>query len=283
MPLVCRRIHRLRYCSVLWFLIVAGAVFAYSVAGQIDDSVECYAVLLEVHEYPEPYTDIPLGHVDVERISDMLELLGWPTESITVYLDNEVTRGKLIQSLNWLSRNTDGSDLVFFYLTAHGTFVRDVLRWNATVPSRWARIASPHKVLLLSSCVAGMFIAPFAEIETSGQIVVGAVGPREYNWCGVEEEGLPIVGRPIVHYFVQAMADSKSDADGDVSVEKAIETSTPRFQEYFREEIFVAPEFLEQFRVAHANDGWPFCPDRYPNPVVVDTDPSPMILDTSYY
>jgi hypothetical protein len=154
--------------------------------------VEFYAVLAEKDEYSDvDMTPLMVDYIDIKRLRDALEDLGWPSDQIHDL--KEFAQQDLQAELDWLEDIVDDNDLVFFYVTGHGTYLRRHIKWNSFFPDEWAQINTSQRVLVVDSCTAAEFIKNTSD-DPLPQISIAAVDEDEYGWKGIEEEGLPIIG-----------------------------------------------------------------------------------------
>ena len=207
--------------------------------------VEVFAVLAEKDDYKAlGMTDLHVDYIDNARLREALESLGWPAENIIELRD--FTRDDLEMELNWLEKKADANDLVFFYVTGHGSYLRDIVRWDSFFPDEWDEIPSLNKVLVVDSCQAAKYTN---QLKVGGGLVIAAVDKDEYGWKGLEEEGLPIVGGVFTYYFAEALLDPAADSnqDGQVSVQEAALAAEVKQRKYMHDEVFAVPQFLEMY------------------------------------
>lgn len=157
-----------------------------------DNPVNVYAVLAEKDSYSDVgMTSLLVDYIDIKRLRGALEQMGWPAEQIHEL--KEFDQDSLKTELDWLEENSDANDLVFFYVTGHGTYLRHNINWNSFFPDEWAQIASHNRVLVVDSCSAAEFTNPI-KADPNPHLSLAAVDEDEYGWKGIKEEGLPIVG-----------------------------------------------------------------------------------------
>lgn len=209
------------------------------------DPVDVYAVLAAKDDYKDVgMTDLLVDYVDLTRLREALESLGWPAESIIEL--REFTREDLLAEMDRLEAQADANDLVFFYVASHGRYLSDVVVWQDFFPAEWEEIPSLNKVLLVDSCQAAKFTN-----QLSGEVglTIAAVDEDEYGWKGIEEEGLPIVGGIFTYYFAKALTDPAADGNGDgkISVQEAALAAEELQRDYMHDVVFSVPEFLEGY------------------------------------
>jgi hypothetical protein len=273
-------------------LVLLAALLPCGLSG-LGETVDGYAVLMEVDTHPEGYGDIPIGHIHIAWLTELLRSFGWTEDHILVKRDAEVTRNGVIEAVEWLAERADSDDLVVFLVAAHGRVSTNVLRWKETVPDLWASVATSRKLLIVDACHAGEFtssavygrvVPPFMRAVGAGEpgIAVACVAYDEYAWVGVPEENDPIVGSPFLYYLVPAFhaETADRDRDGAVSVEEAFASAVPSTRIYYRDVIFGAhPDFAETFEQLHVS----FDPNEFPHPDMIDGCPGELILDLAWY
>jgi len=237
--------------------------------------VDGWAVLLEMNEFPEGYTDMPVGFVNSERMQTVLFSLGWQRDHIYVVRDN-LTISAVREAVEWLVNNTHCGDISLLYIFTHGSWMRNVLLWNDWFPVEWEKLNTSKKVLMVDTCGAEAFIEPIRN-DSSPHISLAHCSAHEVGWAGVEEEGLPIIGSVWNYYFCNALLNSSVDFDhnGLVSIEEAFNFSTPLVQRYMNETVFAVPEFLQMY---HDIGIYPEDYDAYPHPIMDDEYSDQLML-----
>jgi hypothetical protein len=207
--------------------------------------VDTYAVLAEKDNYKDVVmTDLLVDFIDIVRVRESLEALGWAGDNIHEL--QEFTAEDLRAELDWLEENADANDLVFFYVTAHGRYLSDVVNWKTFFPAEWEDVSAVNKVLVVDSCQAAQFTN---QIQENSGLLIAAVDEDEYGWKGLEEEGLPIVGGIFTYYFTEALLDPAADSDGDgrVSIQEAALAGEAQQRDYMHEVVFAVPEFVDDY------------------------------------
>ena len=242
-------------------------------------NVDGWAVLLEMNEFPEGWTDMPVDFINSERMQTVLLSLGWQRDHIYVAHDN-LTISVVQEAVEWLVNNADCDDIALLYIFTHGSWMRNILLWNDWFPVEWERLTST-KVLMVDTCGAEEFIEPIRN-DSSPHISLAHCSAHEVGWAGLEEEGLPIIGSVWNYYFCNALLNASADFDhnGLVSIEEAFNFSTPLVQEYMNETVFAVPEFLQMY---HDIGIYPEDYDAYPHPVMDDEYLGQLHLDLTYY
>ena len=234
-----------------------------------------WAVLLEMNDFPEGWSDIPVNFINSERMQAALLSLGWQSDHIYVVHDN-LTFSVVHGAVEWLLNNTDDDDFALFYIFTHGMWMRDVLQWNDWFPNEWRKLNTSKRILIIDTCFAEEFIESIKS-DPFPHISLACCSADEVSWAGLEEEGLPIIGSVWNYYFTNALCNSSADLDnnGFVSIEEAFNFSTPLVQRYMNETVFAVPEFLESY---HKIGIYPENYDAYPHPVMDDSYPDQLVI-----
>lgn len=234
-----------------------------------------WAVILEMNEFPEGWSDLPVDFINSERLRSTLLSLGWQTDHIYT-VNGELTKSIVQASVEWLITQTSSSDIAILYIFTHGTWMRNVLLWNSWFPSEWTKVNTPNRILMIDTCSAEEFIEP-VKTDPSAHLSLACCSQNEVSWAGLEEEGLPIIGSVWNYYFTSALCNSSADldADGSVSIEEAFQYSTPMVQRYMNETVFAVPEFLEGY---HDIGIYPENYDAYPHPIIDDAYSGQLIV-----
>jgi hypothetical protein len=212
-----------------------------------DTPVEYYAVLAEKDSYSDVgMSNLLVDYIDIQRLRDALEELGWPAENI--HEVKEFDQVSLKTELDWLEETADANDVVFFYVTGHGTYLRRNIRWKDFFPGEWAEIESMRRVLLVDSCTAAEFTNTLKD-DPNPYLALAAVDDDEYGWKGIEEEGLPIIGGIFTFYFAEALVETRADTneDGWVSVQEAALLAEKKQRTYMHEVVFGVQEFVDMY------------------------------------
>jgi hypothetical protein len=237
--------------------------------------VEYYAVLAEKDDYKDvDMTDLLVDYINIQRLRTVLEELGW--QSGNIHEIEEYDQGDLKAELDWLEEVVDDNDLVFFYVTGHGTYLRRHIKWSNFFPEEWAQIKAGQRVLLVDSCTAAEFTKTIKE-DPNPYISIAAVDEDEYGWAGLEEEGLPIIGGVFTYYFAEALVDPNADSNGDgsVSVQEAALLAEEGQRSYMHEVVFAVPEFVKMY---HDIGVTPDQDQSFPDVILDDNVGNPVIL-----
>ena len=240
-----------------------------------DRTVNRWVVLLEMNNFPEGWTDLPVNFINSQRMQEALVNFGWNSDHMYVKHDN-LTIPKVQEALEWLNNNTQSEDVALLYIFTHGMWMRNVLLWNDWFPGEWEKLGTSKKILMVDTCFAEEFTEPI-RYDATPHISLTCCSSDEVSWAGVEEEGLPIIGSVWNYYFTSALCNSSVDfnSDGVVSVEEAFNSSTPLVQEYMNETVFAVPEFLQSY---HDIGIYPENYDAYPHPVMDDQYSGQLII-----
>jgi len=273
-----------RIASIAIVLIFSTSI-AYSVEGvffddrlsdtNYDTSVDRWAVLLEMNEFPEGWSDLPVEFINSERMQTALFSLGWENDSL-YGVNGNLSMQVVQEAVEWLTNRTDSDDIALLYIFTHGMWMRDVLHWNDWFPLEWEKLNTSRKMLIVDTCLAEEFIDPIRD-DPSPHISLACCSVDEVSWAGLEEEGLPIIGSVWNYYLTNALCNVSADLDfnGFVSVEEAFNFSTPLVQRYMNETVFAVPEFLESY---HDIGIYPENYDAYPHPVMDNEYPDQLII-----
>ena len=273
-----------RIVSIVIVLIFSTSI-AYSVEGvffddslsdiNYDTGVDRWAVLLEMNEFPEGWSDLPVEFINSQRMQTALFSFGWENDSIYSVKGN-LSMQVVQEAVEWLTNSTDSDDIALLYIFTHGMWMRNVLHWNDWFPLEWEKLNTSKKILIIDTCLAEEFIDPIRD-DPSPHISLACCSADEVSWAGLEEEGLPIIGSVWNYYFTKALCNASADLDfnGFVSVEEAFNFSTPLVQRYMNETVFAVPEFLESY---HDIGIYPEDYDAYPHPVMDNGYPDQLVI-----
>jgi len=273
-------------------LVLPVLLVSFALSG-IGETIDGYAVLMEVDTYVTGHQNIPIGFLHIAWMTEMLTDYGWSEDHIFVRKDDEVTQESLIEAIDWLVTRADSDDLIVFLIAAHGSYITGELQWDAIFPQLWAKVDTPRKLLIVDACHSGTIsstaaygsIVPPSEREgvvAEPGIALSSVAYDEYGWVGIPEEGDPIIGSPFLYYLFPAFNDATEDQNGDgaVSVEEAFGSAVPLTQAYHRDVVFgLHPDNLAAFAHLHAA----FDPNEFPHPDMIDAYPGELILDLAWY
>jgi len=240
-----------------------------------NESVDGWAVLLEMNEFPEGWSDLPVEFINSERMQTALFGLGWQNDHVRTIRDN-LTLSAVQEAVEWLVNHADCDDSALLYIFTHGNWMSNILQWNDWFPVEWQKLNASKRILIVDTCFAEEFIEPIRD-DPSPHISLACCSADEVSWAGVEEEGLPIIGSVWNYYFTNALSNSSADLDdnGLVSIEEAFNFSTPLVQQYMNETVFVVPELLESY---HDIGIYPENYDVYPHPVMDDGYPGQLVI-----
>ena len=255
---------------------VKGVFFDDRLSGtNYDTSVDRWAVLLEMNEFPEGWSDLPVELINSQRMQTALFSFGWENDSIYT-VNGNLSMQVVQEAVEWLTNNTDSDDIALLYIFTHGMWMRNVLHWNDWFPLEWEKLNTSKKILIIDTCHAEEFIDPIRN-DPSPHISLACCSADEVSWAGLEEEALPIIGSVWNYYFTNALCNASADLDvnGFVSVEEAFSFSTPLVQRYMNETVFAVPEFLESY---HDIGIYPEDYDAYPHPLMDNGYPDQLVI-----
>jgi len=85
------------------------------------------ALLVGVGKYSDPANNLPGIDLDIERMRDTLNVMGFEDSQIHSLLDEQSTAENVISEISgWLTEGVQPSDRVIFYFSGHGSNVPDV-------------------------------------------------------------------------------------------------------------------------------------------------------------
>ncbi len=233
------------------------------------------AVILDMEDYEGEKSDLKVDFLNSKRMKDALVKIGCREENLLIKQDN-IDIKTINDCLAWLEKNSKAGDNILFYLTAHGSYIEQELSWNTTFPNEWKKLNDRNRILIIDACKSEKFIHR-SEGDKGEGISVSSCNINEIAWCGLEEEGLPIIGNVFTYYFTDAITNRKADINNDkyVSFEEAINFTNQSVQTYMKEYVFAVPEFLEGY---HALGIFPEKVKSYPNAIIKDGIEGELLL-----
>ena len=244
------------------------------------DVVTGWAVLAQKDDYSDvDMTDILVDYIGITQMRQALKEAGWDPDHIHEL--PEFDRETLQDGLDWLEENGDENDVVFLYVAAHGSYLRNVLLWGDFFATEWEQIPSHRRLLVIDSCQAANYTDAVVG-DPAPHLSIAAVAGDEYGWAGLEEEGLPIIGGVFTHYFAAAFGDPTADTDGDgfVSAQEAALLAETRQRAYMHDVVFAVPEFIAMY---HEIGSYPDQDPDFPHVIVDDTIGEPLYLALDAY
>ncbi len=204
------------------------------------DPQEGWALILEMNEFPNGWTDLPTGYAETQKWITVLSASGWALDHILV-IHQELYRSVVEEALDFLISNADETDIALFYISTHGYWMSDVIEWDEWFLDSWIRVSSEHKLLIVSSCFAGNF-TDAVSTDPEPHISIGAVQGDELSWAGLPDEGLPVIGCVMNHFLTTSLLDPAADSNsnGEISVEEAFSKAYPLIRNYYEEVVYPA-------------------------------------------
>jgi len=241
------------------------------------DPREGWAVLLDMNDYPEGYTDLPTGYNDSQMWTAALHSFGWQSHHVQLARET-LTRAVGETAVQFLINNADANDVVLFFIFAHGTWIQNAMQWSDWFPSMWSSVACQNKLLVVSACGAEQFIDA-ANSEAAPHIHIASAGVGEYAWAGLPEEGLPIIGEVFNQFLTAAFLNVSSDADdnGEVTVEEAFAFASAVSRMYITVEVF--PRFPDYAEMCSHVAPTPVLADAYPGELSLKVEPGDAPVD----
>lgn len=195
-----------------------------------DNEIENYAVFLGLAKYEQYYYDA--GYADVNAIS-IYEFLknepNWKEENMRIFLNEEVTKKNMLESIRWLAEKSDENDVVLFYYSGHGIPMEDDFQHSQIsdyymnlsndieMEEEFSKVKSNHIVMIFDCC----WSARLTSLMKPGRVMLSAGG--KYFSCVADwDENLE---RGFLTYYVcqglKGPADREGNKDGIVSAEEA--------------------------------------------------------------
>lgn len=235
-----------------------------------------WAVILEQNFYPAGYTPLDVNYYNTNSITRTLENAGVEGDHLLIIREG-VNRTDMEKAVTWLKERAEKNETALFYIFAHGPYLEEEVGFSAWFPGQWERLDVEQKILIVDTCFAGLYLTPFREMEPDPGFLIGSSGAKEVAWCGLEEEGLPVLGSTWLHFFLTALTDPASDINGDryVALQEVFASSIEPLQDYMLDTVYAVPEFLEGI---HQFGIYPERMEGYPNPVFYSREEKPLLL-----
>jgi metacaspase-1 len=116
----CRRLDRLHVSPPPWALALLGLA-------SLPSAAESRALLVGVGHYQYPGIDLPAIDLDLERMRETLNRLGFENRQIRTLLDEQATSTAVVKEFStWLREGVKPDDRVVFYFSGHGSNVPDL-------------------------------------------------------------------------------------------------------------------------------------------------------------
>jgi hypothetical protein len=240
--------------------------------------VGAWAVLAEKDDYSDVgKSDMLVDYIDIKRMEESLLALGWPSAQIHTLI--EYDQKAIEDELIWILQNADEDDIIFFYITGHGSYLRQYIDWHNFFPMLWEQIPSPNRVLIVDMCTAAEFTNA-VNGDPHPHLSIASVDFDEYAWKCLKDEELPIIGAIFTYYFADALLNPKANINGDkiVSVQEAALFAEERQREFMQKEIFSNPEFLQGY---HDLGSYPEKDPTFPDVIIDDALGFPLDLTIS--
>jgi hypothetical protein len=256
-----------------------GAVLLRPTLPPGDGVVEGWAVLAEKDDYTGLGTSLMVDYINIEQIRQVLEESGWEGDHIRE--EREFDLETLQAGMDWLAANADGDDVVVLYITGHGTYLGKHLNWYDFGAEYWRQIPSSRRLLIIDACNAAKYTRVVRR-DRIPYLAIASVDRDEYGWCGLENEGLPIIGGVFTHYFATAFGDPAADTDEDgyISAQEAAASAEANQRVYMHEYVFADERFLEDY---HDLGSTPEEDPEYPHVVIDDSVGEPLYLALDAY
>jgi hypothetical protein len=210
-----------RACGVLLQLALAAACFAPE-----PGFAEQRALLVGVGKYDLPGIDLPGIDLDIQRMHEMLNLMGFEDRQIHILQDEAATSTNVIAEFNgWLRQGVQADDRVVFYFSGHGSNVPDLngdqdadvsqvlvthdvkrvreqghaslagVIIDTKISHLLAAIPSKHVLFIVDSCHSGTVTRSFTLRNRS--LAAGTVFVKSFNYPGMPAPLTPMRTRQI--------------------------------------------------------------------------------------
>ncbi|MFO8132509.1 MAG: caspase family protein [Thermoplasmatota archaeon] len=216
---------------------------------------------------------------DAEQLYDILVAHNWEENNIKLLIEEEATRGAVMNTFQWLNESgEDADDVIFFFFSFHGfhmedkppfdepdgqdgflaPFGFDFETWeNAILDDELAaefnKLKSKNIFAIIHSCHSGEFIDGTSDLCNSGRVVLTS--------CAADETSCPIYAKMQWLYAYYIIKGFKGSADNNkdnwVSAEEAF--SYAKLPTQIRSTIFTLISPQVPFTTQHPQiyDGWP--------------------------
>ena len=246
--------HELRKTNIIAFFCLILVALIANISGMVNtgfaqlDDVEGWAAILEMGDYPDPYTDMITDYSDTKKWNNTLHKLGWKSENMFI-VNGLINRSDVENGVNFLINSTDENDIGLFFIFAHYTWIINETDWKDWFAILWRDVPCQKKLLMVSACKAEDLINP-VKSDPNSHISIACAQEDELAWAGIEEEGLPIIGEVMNHYLTGAFLKRKADSNKneDVSVEEAFQYCYGQTRKYYTDVVFPAfPGYVGAF------------------------------------
>ena len=229
-----------------------------------------WVIILEQNFYPSGYSPLDVNFLGSQRIFNTLTALGVKEDHM--YLGrNEVTQNGILKAFTWADERVKRADTLFVYIFSHGEYLTEYVSWEEWFPPLWGAVDAENKVLLVDACNAEKFITPLSTLEGDPGFLLASCETDELSWCGLEEEGLPILGSSWLAFLLESAMDPETDLDenGYISLLEMFSSAVGPLQDYMMNTVYADPEFLKGI---HRYGIYPETMEGYPNPVLYSRD-----------
>ena len=91
-----------------------------------NEDTQYWGVVIVIFKYKNPANDLPLPEKQQYNIyNSLMNSKNWKADHIRFLLNENATREKILNALDWLAGNSGPNDVVFFYYNGHGIPVPD--------------------------------------------------------------------------------------------------------------------------------------------------------------
>jgi uncharacterized caspase-like protein len=190
-----------------------------------------YAIVIGISDYAGSTNDLQYCDDDAREFNDALLANGWKNSQITLLIDGDATRTKILDAINLVSRVAETEDEVVFFYSGHGTISysdvdgdgekRDeciipvelstgTFIWDGELKTAFAECQSQRMMFYFDSCYSG----GMTDLAGPGRLILMACGENQLSL-----ESSAWQNGQFTYYFVdQGMSAGSADANGDSQV-----------------------------------------------------------------
>jgi tetratricopeptide (TPR) repeat protein len=196
------------------------ALFGKNLSGQrVEPARDKWALVVGISNFADPAVPrLRYSRKDADDVSDFLiHKAGFSASHVKTLVDSEATRANLLDCLtgSWLPRVSHAEDLVFLFISSHGTpayldmgVLNSVVTYDTSLNHLFTtslpmqsivrmlgtKLPQRHALVVLDTCYAGGLGAPGSSarsianvdpdmlLNSSRQLLVSSSGPHERSW-----------------------------------------------------------------------------------------------------
>lgn len=149
------------------------------------DSVNKYAVLAGISDYPGSGSDLQYCDDDVYDTRDKLVELGWSNTNIHLLIDGQATNQNILSEIAWMKQQENVNSQVYFHFSGHGnsgTFMTyGSTMTDDTLANAFNGFESTQRVIVMDTCFAGSFTS----LNMANTISIMACQNNQFSYDGV--------------------------------------------------------------------------------------------------